>query len=187
MSDQQQHRATPEQWAQIARTAEETHGGRGSAALLELLARVQLLEATQHAHIEGLSESDIKAAGLEWARTAPGMRSDDLRQPAGAQVGQSSVAVDQVLALQDLIQKGTLTLAEALKEINGEPEPSADARQLTLVERVQAACDNAPLQHEARPAIRTVAEWLRSEYPQTQDYATAWANLLDNEANTIHA
>jgi hypothetical protein len=40
------HRATPEQWAQIERSAEEVHGD-GCSAILELRARVEALEADQ--------------------------------------------------------------------------------------------------------------------------------------------
>jgi hypothetical protein len=46
-----QHKATPEQWAQIEHTAQDIHGD-GCWALLELRARVELLETTQHAHID---------------------------------------------------------------------------------------------------------------------------------------
>jgi hypothetical protein len=41
-----QHRATPEQWAQIERSAEEVHGD-GCSAILELRARIEALEAAQ--------------------------------------------------------------------------------------------------------------------------------------------
>jgi hypothetical protein len=345
MTDQHQHRATPEQWAQVKGWAPglevcsclleirdriqslETHiavieplvartqAATGSALHLaaetsKLGHRVEALEATQHAHIEAkaaeagarrafeqmrsrpgswqplkvettygsdasipeLSQSDVKAAEMKWARTAPGMRSD---------------ATDQVLALQDQIRDGSLTLAKALKEINGddqpvqqfiakylftagniqqdsfcydpsdsnsvsfdianlelvngclkpgdnikiahrlgevpasgvystinykvasvskvddgvwtiravrvravrvgtsdsEPAPTADD-QFTLVERVADAIDNTPLGERHRAAIREVAEWLRSEYPQREGFGTAaWASLLDNEAN----
>jgi hypothetical protein len=41
-----QHRATPEQWAQIERTAQLVHGD-GCSAILELRARIEALEVTQ--------------------------------------------------------------------------------------------------------------------------------------------
>ena len=41
-----QHRATPEQWAQIERSAEEVHGD-GCSAILELRDRIAALEAAQ--------------------------------------------------------------------------------------------------------------------------------------------
>ena len=67
----------------------------------------------------------------------------------------------------------------------------SDPRQLMLVERVAdaigAADDegltNMTWSYHSRAAIRAVAEWLRSEYPQREGCGTAWANLLDNEAN----
>jgi hypothetical protein len=209
MTDQHQHRATPEQWALIENRAccrrvsvyatssclvelrdriqpLETHiavmeplvartqAAIGSALYLaaeisKLGHRVEALEATQHAHVEAkaaeagarraveqlrsrpgswhsmtlettygsdaaipaLSQSDVKAAEMEWARTAPGMRSDatdrvlalDAVAAAGAQVGRTSAALDQVLALQDQIRDGSLTLSEALKKINGDDQP----------------------------------------------------------------
>jgi hypothetical protein len=43
-----QHRATPEQWART----EAMLGYADSSCLIELRNRIQLLEATQHAHIE---------------------------------------------------------------------------------------------------------------------------------------
>jgi hypothetical protein len=52
-------RATPQQWAQIEHTAEDIHSD-GCCALLELRARVELLEATQHAHIDTSRLSDEK-------------------------------------------------------------------------------------------------------------------------------
>ena len=69
-----QHRATDEQWATAKKWA---YVASDSSCLLELRDRIQQLEAAQHAHTTGPSEADIKAAELEWARTAPGMRSDD--------------------------------------------------------------------------------------------------------------
>jgi hypothetical protein len=34
-----------------------------------------------------------------------------------------------------------------------------------------------------RDVIREVAAWLRSEYPRREGYGTAWANLIEQEAN----
>jgi hypothetical protein len=52
-----QHRATPEQWAQQALWVETYED---SSCIMELLHRVQLLEATQHAHVDTsrLSETE---------------------------------------------------------------------------------------------------------------------------------
>jgi hypothetical protein len=55
----------------------------------------------------------------DWGKGFTQVRTPD--PAAGAQVGRSSAAVDRVLALQDQVQDGTLTLVDALKKINGEP------------------------------------------------------------------
>ena len=207
MTDQHQHRATPEQWAKVKGYAP---GLEVCSCLIELRDRIKLLEAAQHAHIEAkaaeagarcaveqlrskpgswqpiktettygsdasipeLSQSDVKAAEIEWARTAPGMRSD---------------ATDRMLDLQDQIRDGSLTLADALKEINGEPIERT-RRTTYLVEKIrvrmiQEQKNSNSWQALAEAVLREVAEWLRSEYPQREGYGTAWANLLDNEAN----
>jgi hypothetical protein len=255
-----QHRATPEQWAFTERRGVGDPVYATCSCILELRDRIQQLEASQHAHIEAKSSE--------------------------------AAAVDQVLALQDQIRDGALTLADALEKISGaskpvhpftakylftasnilqdsflfnfassvlfdlcingehlapgdgikiahrlgevpvsgvystinykvasvskvddgvwtvravrvgtsdsEPAPTVDD-QLTLVDRVANALYSVPEPAggvrslaaysvalpaaEARAAIREVAAWLRSEYPQREGYGTAWANLLDNEAN----
>ena len=96
-------------------------------------------------------------------------------------------AVDRVLALQDQIRDGSLTLAKALEKINGEPIERA-RRTTYLVEKIrvrmiQEQKNSNSWQALAEAVLREVAEWLRSEYPQREGYGTAWANLLDNEAN----
>ena len=58
-----------------------------------------------------------------WGKGFTQVRTPD--PAAGAQVGRSSAAVDQVLALQDQIRDGALSLADALKEI-GASEPAKD-------------------------------------------------------------
>jgi hypothetical protein len=57
----------------------------------------------------------------DWGKGFTQVRTPD--PAAGAQVGRSSAAVDRVLALQDQVRDGTLTLAKALKEINGDDQP----------------------------------------------------------------
>jgi hypothetical protein len=270
------------------------------SCLIELRDRIEALEAAQHAHaITGPTNQlhSYKVGPAEpvedWGKGFTQVRTPD--PAAGAQVGRSSAAVNQVLALQDQIRDGSLTLSEALKKINGddqpvqqfiakylftdgniqqdrfcydpsdsnsvsfdianldhgclkpgdnikiahrwgelpasdvystinykvvsvsetenrawtiravrvdtsdsEPAPTADA-QPTLVDRVANALYSVPEPAggvrslaaysvalpaaEARAAIREVAEWLRSEYPQREGFGTTWANLLDNEAN----
>lgn len=113
-----QHRATPEQWTYI----EENAWPQMTACFLELRARVELLEATQHAHIPASS-------------VAPA--------PTGSLVERVALAI---------AHKGCFA-----------PDESYGT--------------------EARAAIREVAAWLRSEYPNREGYGTAWANLIEDEAN----
>jgi hypothetical protein len=102
-----QYRATPEQWAAQARWAVDD---ADSSCLLELRARIEALEAPDETQ---------RQATLEWS-------GDVLRRIMALEEGQKtkpSPAVDRVRDLQDQIRDGSLTLAEALKEIDGEPEP----------------------------------------------------------------
>jgi hypothetical protein len=66
-----------------------------------------------------------------------------------------------------------------------EPDPAA-----SLVDRVASAIakaddeglTNMTWSYHSRAAIREVAAWLRSMYPQCQGCGTAWANLIEEEA-----
>ena len=169
-----QHRAKPEQWAFTESRGVGDPVYATCSCLIELRARVEALEATQHAHIEAKAAEAGARCAVEQLRSKPGSwqriktettygsdasipklsehRAPDewllhsykvgpaepvedwgkgftqVRTPdpaAGAQVGRSSAAVDRVLALQDQIRDGTLTLADALKEI-GASEPAKD-------------------------------------------------------------
>ena len=66
---------------------------------------------------------------------------------------------------------------------HGESADSAAA--LSLADRVARTIFSTPdsFKDEARAAIREVAAWLRSEYPAAAAPGTAWANLIEEEAN----
>jgi hypothetical protein len=103
-----QYRATPKQWAAQARWAVDD---ADSSCLLELRARIEALEAPDETQ---------RQATLEWS-------GDVLRRIMALEAGQKtkpSPAVDRVRDLQDQIRDGSLTLAEALKEIDGAPDPT---------------------------------------------------------------
>jgi hypothetical protein len=130
MTDQHQHRATPELWAAAEKWGANTMDMAN--CLLELRNRIEVLEAAQHAHVTGLSDADIKAAELEWARTAPGMRSDDLRAASAADPQQLTL-VEQVtdgLPFRDADQARAAirVVAQWLRE--QDPEPSLMGRVL---------------------------------------------------------
>ena len=142
-----QHRATPEQWA----TAEYYGNPRKEpcphgeyACILELRARVEALEATQHAHADTLRLSEEERQQLLGELSKPAKLEQFTNPPIG--------------------------------------EPWLP---MPLVKRVANAMDSVPSdsEAEARAAIREVAAWLRSEYPKREGYGTAWANLIEEEAN----
>jgi hypothetical protein len=70
---------------------------------------------------------------------------------------------------------------EALEAPTPEPRPaSAEAQPAGgLVERVMTAIERADGDHEARAAIREVAEWLRTSFP---GLAEGWAHHLEQKA-----
>ena len=93
---------------------------------------------------------------------------------AGQQVPATSSAADRMLALQDQIRDGALSLADALKEI-GAPAPAPCPLPATLVDRVANAIENSDRTipavgsawtPEARAAIREVAAWLLEQDPE---------------------
>ena len=208
MTDQHQHRATPEQWALtdlielrdriqslethiavieplVARTQAATGSALHLAAETSKLGhRVEALEAAQHAHaITGPTDQ------LHSYKVGPAEPVEDWdKGHTLAKNEPNPPAANQVLALQDQIRDGSLTLAEALKKINGEPIEST-RRTTYLVEKIrvrmiQEQKNSNSWQAVASAVLRDVAEWLRSEYPQREGFGTAaWANLLDNEAN----
>jgi hypothetical protein len=154
----EQHRADPKLWAAAEKWGANTMDMANCT--LELRDRVEALEATQHAHIKA------GAAGVEATEAGVRYAIEQLRSKPGRWQPQDK--------LGRLIE-----------------QDRSDPRQLMLVERVAdaigAADDegltNMTWSYHSRAAIRAVAEWLRSEYPQREGCGTAWANLIDNEAN----
>lgn len=68
------------EWARFQNHEDPEALWRRIATLAAQWGADQALEAAQPAHVTGLSDADIKAAELEWARTAPlWARFDDLR------------------------------------------------------------------------------------------------------------
>ena len=111
-----QHRATPEQWAKQEKWASVAD----SSCILELRARVEALE---------VQYETMRLATLEWGKDVDnhGRWIDyHLKRIMALEAGQKtkpSPAVDRVRDLQDQIRDGALSLADALNEIDGEPEP----------------------------------------------------------------
>ena len=163
-----QHRATPEQWESIERYADSS---APYSCFLELRARVELLEATQHAHIDTSRLSDEERDQIR----------QDLAKPA--RVFATAEATQQRPPHQDKLDR----LIALDRDADGEPIVLPSSPAGSLVERVgnrmpllpDGRVDDA----SARAAILEVAAWLRSEYPRREGYGTAWANLIEQEAN----
>jgi hypothetical protein len=161
-----------------------------AAEISKLGHRVEALEATQHAHaITGPTERQLHSYKVGPAEPVEDWgRGHTLAKPEPAA---DAIDVDRVLALQDQIQDGSLTLAKALEKI-GASEPAPSPRPSSLVERVADAIDKARPDYdtglaraairEARVAIREVAAWLR-ENPGPNSAWPAVAHDLIDESN----
>ena len=116
----------------------------------------------QWAHLRETSTASLSSCLLE-------LRDRIQQLEAAQQVPVTSSAADRMLALQDQIRDGALTLADALKEI-GAPEPAPSPSPSTLVDRVANAIYNVHAFHapdaQARAAIREVAAWLLEQDPE---------------------
>jgi hypothetical protein len=149
-----EHKATLEQWALL----EEQSAPEYDNTILELRARVEALEATQHAHVDA---------------SRPG-KWDHLKIAVETTYGVESKQAEQ------LMQPRTFTADEVAPIVTS----AAPAR--SLVERVARAINNAPSgryqnrNSQARAAIREVAAWLREAGDEFPDGV---ALLLEQEAN----
>ena len=211
MTDQHQHRATPEQWAIFL----ETSTGNLSPCLLELRDRIQLLEATQHAHIEAKA-SEASEAGARYAveqmRGRPGSW-----QPLKVETTYGSDAAIPELsehrAPDEWVGHHLATARNLVRDIGSRPVtvegsfdmggqsysykteaeptpgPAATPQQPALLERVakrlaRFASEGLP-GDDATPissaVLYDVAEWLRAGAVSDWDLATA--DLLHNEAS----
>jgi len=181
-----QYRATPEQWAETEKWAQEDE--LDSSCILELRARIEALEAAQQDKLDRLIALDAadptpdatmpelraRTAALE-ADQRYQFRSDTEKVPTTRLY---SYSVGPAKPLDELGQGHTLV----------SPEPaSAEARPAGgLVERVAEAMqpgtfDWSAYEAEARAAIREVATWLdRFALHGSGEYAQA-AKVLRQE------
>jgi len=153
------HKTTPEQWAA------PLHGDP-VASIAELRARVALLEATQHVHIETVQPAvkDSSTAGPAPAGSfaLPG---PSLGEFVSA-VRRIQSAVAPIVELHTQIE--TARAGQAL------PAPAG-----SLVERVAAARARAGIDQEDRAVIREVAAWLDAQGVGAGRAAARW---LEQEA-----
>jgi hypothetical protein len=148
-----QHRATPEQWAETEKWAQQDE--LDSSCILELRARVEALEAAQHAHadLSRLSDAEreqvMRTAGFAYAESAEQRHVTPEAKPASSL---NQMIIDAMLAAH--VKGGGTSF----------PVPHPD---------------------EIQAAIRAVAAWLRENDSECQmgGDADATAELLEQEAD----
>jgi hypothetical protein len=162
-----QHRASPADWLLHAASLDDAD----SSCLLELRARVEALEATQHAHADLSRLSDAEREQV----------TQELAKP---------VRVFTAKEVAPIVAPATRVrfISEVFQAASAEAQPAGG-----LVERVAegiAAADDEGLtnmtwNHHARAAIREVAAWLRENDSECQmgGDAAATAELLEQEAS----
>ena len=160
-----QHKATPEQWDDAGAFASDTR-----ACLLELRARVELLEATQHAHLDTSRLSDEERDQIR----------QDLARPA--RVFTTAVPRWPRPPHQDKLDR--LIALDAADD--GEPIVLPSSPAGSLVERVGAVAwpaEPISIEDGARAAILQVADAALQMHPDknlTWERVALW---LEQEAN----
>jgi hypothetical protein len=125
--------------------------------------------------------TDLEPGVQLTASTAAAMErlSESSSKPAMTEIEELRARVEALEATQQLPpHQDKLDRLIALDAADdGEPIVLPNSPAGSLVERVQAVCDDKPLGHEARAAILEVAAWLCTQ----SCLGTAW--LLEQEAN----
>jgi hypothetical protein len=148
------HKATPEQWAQVEEWADNPRSSISDACILELRARVKVLEELVHelqtmhnTAVEWKMEQDYRLNELEDAATPPGLR--------------PRVHTVTVVATPTA---GGGPPVKAVEAEAAQPQPAPAG---SLVERIADVFLNKSFTADdpigARAAIREVAAWLRVE------------------------
>ena len=169
--------ATRKQWEQVEHWADTNCFAE--SCMLELRARVEALEATQHHHVEMAKPASV-AEESSAAVSAPNyaarpMDADLLRHYQDAR-GDS---LDRLRAVYDLGRKHGAAA-------NSKPTPNDRQIRSSLVKKVEQAMENLWVVGEiegswdaqARAAIREVAKWLREAHGWEEG-----AQGLEREAN----
>jgi hypothetical protein len=142
------YKATPEQWAQCEDWVKSSVVGASDACILELRARVEVLEAASHKHIVETSANILALASR--------VESLEAAERQASKVYQISKPL-----------KLTLTQAQQVNDLlapNFKPTPNPSQIRSSLVERVEGALIESVKEQGsmARAAIREVAAWMTS-------------------------
>jgi len=166
------YKATPEQWAQVQKCADVV-GSSDCSTILELRARVELLEAAAHKHIVETSSN----IGALFRR----IESLEAAERQASKVYEISKPLKLTAKQQQELN--------ALLRPNSKPSPNSSQIGRPLVQRVAIAisqCEDSSCWDdeavnwtpEARAAIREVATWLCEQY----DGDLVAATVLEREA-----
>jgi hypothetical protein len=195
-----QHRATPEQWEELQAQSQsiwllaslKMHAQH--SCLLELRDRVEALE-TLHlavvelnerfsldplvARVEALEAAQRPFAVIDtsqWTDEECQRAMESTKEPGRYQpLRVETVYADPSVPVEGIVREVSMTLDEAAAIVAAQRSEQAPAD--SLVESIEARAGG-----DARTALRVVAAWLRAEYPRREGYGTAWANMLEQEA-----
>jgi hypothetical protein len=142
------YKATSDQWNQVQKCADVV-GGSDCSAILELRARVEVLEDAAHNHIVETSANILALAGRVDSLEAAEREASKVYQISKP----LKLTPEQAQQVRDLLAP------------NSKPTPNPSQIRSSLVERVGAAIleqfeNNAGNEGEARAAILEVALWL---------------------------
>jgi hypothetical protein len=164
------HKATPEQWAQVEEWADKPCSSVSDACILELRARVKVLEKLVHelqtmhnTAVEWKMEQDYRLNELEAAATPPGFR-------PGVHV---------------VVATPTAGGGPPVKAVEAEAAQPQPAPAGSLVERVAIVCAKPckwTWDDQARAVIREVAAWLSRESEGHLGSGAHWVKRLQREA-----
>jgi hypothetical protein len=155
MTDQHQHRATSIQWERVNIWARDD-GNHACHCLLELRDRIAALEAAQASTRGILGNSP---AGSDAPAIAEPLRlTNDEALDMYFEVCKENT-YDCVRRIYGAGWKAAI--AANFKPTSNDPQIRSSSPAGSLVERVMTAIERADGDHEARAAIREVAEWLR--------------------------
>jgi hypothetical protein len=188
-----QHRATPDDWAQQEDWANRSVFS-GSSCIIELRDRLEALESAQHTHVEAKAAEAGARCAVEQIRSKPGSW-QSLKVDTEITYGDAHAAAKQILRAPMVVEGTFKHVGETYRfKAKPERETAMDEAQPagSLVEWVADAIQHADgdgiapaWEPEARAAILAVAAALIDWWNSHEDAPMAWeaAKWLEQEAN----
>jgi hypothetical protein len=188
------YKATLAQWAECEEWATSSVIGASDACILELRARVEVLEDAAHNHIVETSANILALANqveaLDVAK-CPASKVYEINEPLQLTPEQAQQVRDLLAPNSKPTPNSSQIRSLLVKQVTRDRDETGDylivhdtpASASSLVERVGAAIleqfeNNAGNEAEARAAIREVAAWMREQH----DGDLVAATVLEQEA-----